>query len=391
MIGLKCKARSAGAGLLVAAALNLALPAAQAQEAGKRGSGETPWASPAPIHLGEVGRPILGSFYGSAGDYGPDAALMGGSIYQDGWVVAHMHSETGKSYVVYLGHTRDGAATVTISTASGAGGVLAPDPRTPPIPKRPVDYWHQPQGDLVRYTSSAVATAGFIDIGFNDREISYRIGGVVDLKGHAVTPGIFRYLPWRRGHLSGVQISSGQNYLSSGVIFGEKVTGFLHAERNMDRVPWNEGPMAHELHGFQSLWITVFADGTSEHGGLWCGRTGLRGAVIVDNLGRELVNTDNVSVTVGWAPGALITSADMTIAGQAWRYEARPNGIPMAETVKPDPQPAEASGLTGTSFTNALDGLMLRKGETRKVVAYWANAEADPNRPCGPAAAPAHP
>lgn len=335
--------------------------------------------------LGETGRLVMGSLQQYPEDMSPDATLFGASISHESWLAAKVHNEQGKMYFAIMQHRRDGMKTGRVMILTpGPNGVLMPDPRLSTTPTEgfaslmgtsAVVSYEEDKG-LRLYTAPGTAAIDSLDATITATGFDWKQSGVLDIKATQVSPAAFTYLPWRRGAFSDTQGYVTQEYLAEGTIFGEKVKGFGHLDRSYGRATYFESPFTYLVHGWGSIWITSYDDGTTESGMFLCGSKNYRGAAAGDSRGRETVRSDKINMQSQYENSKLIR-ADFTIDGEQWEFVPAANGqsgivFPAFVTL----------GGRHESFISVYDGTVKRKNDKRKVVGSWAAVETDPAFKC---------
>lgn len=323
--------------------------------------------TPPSLRLGEANQLLQSTFNPLPEDMAPDAELLGGAaIPQETWIAGKLTNAQGKTYFLILTHNRDKTNSLRIMSFSPQGSEgPKPDPRMPQLPTRPITRSYEP-GLGLRFVAAGDPLAA-VDIAANNLELSWKQAGILDLHGKAATPSIEQYIPWREGRMTGIHLWSIQEYLGSGTIFGEPVTGFLHMDRSYDRIPYSEAPMWRQMEsvGWAQHWVNEYDDHTAEMGVIMCGKGVGRGAIAANNTGKEIHHTAKFTVTPRYDGNKKLIRVDYLIDNEKWQLTPAPNGL------YPDNY---LQGMGMTDSVRVMDGTTARQGEKRKIVRSWTIA-----------------
>ena len=162
--------------------------------------------------------------------------------------------------------------------------------------------------------------------------------GQVDITGTTTTPGVSYYLPTPlEVEASGEKIDDpriydmyyGQlYYFVDGTYYGNEVKGGVVIELMWGFTPYHDTWWVGNRIGHWANWITEYADGTQEYGGVFCASDGARGAVVASSTG-EVVNTNEVNAVVtekDAAESPLHIDYDFSGSGR-WEWTGEPNGV----------------------------------------------------------------
>jgi hypothetical protein len=334
--------------------------------------------------LGETGRFIMGAYHRTPKDMDPENTIFGSAILQDSWPIARVTNEQGKLYFIVTTHDRAGTTRFFVLTP-GANGLLMPDPRAPMAPDNPmapkpsVYTSYDAEKDLLYYrTPEGTPAKQATEIAVGEKLVTWKQSdGMIDLKARAVTPAIFAYLPYVREKMSGVTAWVTQEYPAEGMVFGEKVKGYFHLDQSFGRASYAEEPISSLATRHFMLWINEFTDGSTESGVFICGPDNYRGAVVVDNLGREVVRTEDINLKVQYGENNLLKRTDFVIDGQGWEFTPAPGG--QSPFVQP---PTKTMFSERASMLAVYDGTTIRKGEKRKLLRSWSAVETSPGFVC---------
>jgi hypothetical protein len=120
----------------------------------------------------------------------------------------------------------------------------------------------------------------------------------LQLQGTLVThPGTNWLLPWRDpSGATDAMYYQVLLYKVDGRYCGEPVSGHVQIEHIWGTVPYLQTWWVQNRLGQWAIWSTEYADGTREHGQFLCGEYGERGAVIVNEKGEQVLNTQLVNL-----------------------------------------------------------------------------------------------
>ena len=185
--------------------------------------------------------------------------------------------------------------------------------------------------------------------------------GTIDLTGTLVSPGSWYYLPTQTqagGDTSNMYYDNAY-YKVSGMYSGKHVTGYTIIENLWDNVSYDDTWWVKHRAGNWTAWTTTYANGTTQYGQFFCGPYGARGAVISDNKGRDVLQTNSINAYTEQAD-ATGTPQKIRFAlsnGQQWQYIGDPSATIL-------PQDA-----LGTSLSL---GIVEPVGSTEKVISASA-------------------
>jgi hypothetical protein len=120
--------------------------------------------------------------------------------------------------------------------------------------------------------------------------------GDIDIAGPLAGGGTQWHHAWRQPDgQTGEMFYNHQGYSVEGAYFGEAVSGHVIVETMWGNEHYMETWWVQNRIGHWSSFANDYDDGTSEYGQILCGEFGARGAIVVDNEGREVVCTTNVN------------------------------------------------------------------------------------------------
>lgn len=323
--------------------------------------------------LGETIRPTMGPINHVPEDLDPNRLVFGSSMYQDSWPMGLLRTADGKAYLLGVWHNRSGRNSmywISDVVTEGPKKGFQPDPRSPKPPFK-LDYSYEAPKARVHYFSADAN----VDIGLTATEMTWKHGDLIDLKGQILTPGTYMLIPWVKGELSGVQAWTTQEFVASGTLFGEKVTGTLHIDRSFDRIPYVEGEVNKRFsdYGYAMVFLTQYDDGVTESGIFMCSKDGTRGAFAANNKGEVVFDTHRFNMKTQYAGNDTHVRTDYDVDGKPW------------ETITP-PGYSMNSGSSfnpgGPPKINSFGGVTQRKGEKRKIVTSYSSTEGNPDFAC---------
>jgi len=229
---------------------------------------------------------------------------------------------------------------------SSAIGVV-PDPRTRPWTGKATQQM-TPQGQ-VQYTASDGRTRHIVT--FDDKSVVWQTRNrTISLRGVIVGPGIDWLLPTRAPDGSTDELYyAAQEYSVTGRYYGRKVSGYLQIENFYGTVGYRKTWWYKNRLGNWVYWANQYSDGSEEYGQFLCGQYGARGAAIANNKGQEVLETGDVSASLGRSGNITYTLGN----GERWKY-------------------ITAGRLPGHGMTRYGAGLVERLGEQRKIVRHNA-------------------
>ena len=170
--------------------------------------------------------------------------------------------------------------------------------------------------------------------------------GDIDMHGSLATPGTQWMLPQREPNGNTDQILYlTHDYAVDGMYYGEHVKGYVLLEQEWGAVNYLQTWNVQNRIGFLSFFANKYSDGTQESGFWLCGEYGSRGAEVVNNQGKEVINTTNINIAQQ-DNGNL----QFKVGGQRWQFLEDPTA----------------------STTGVYTGLLERVGEKRKIVLHHA-------------------
>jgi hypothetical protein len=203
-----------------------------------------------------------------------------------------------------------------IGALQAAAGGMVPDPRHGAW-SGTVAQELTSDGRVV-FRGSGVAGAEEVSIGTDDVEWS-STGGVVQLAGNLVGQGCQWHHSWRRPDGStGEMLWCRHGYDVEGSYLGESVHGQVIVNSMWGNEPYPDTWWVRHRVGHWASFGNVYDDGTSEYGQILVQEYGARGAVVVDDSGRQVVCTQNVNAIVGENGAMRYEFGD----GQVWEYAA---------------------------------------------------------------------
>ncbi|MBV9995775.1 MAG: hypothetical protein JO127_11255 [Caulobacteraceae bacterium] len=135
------------------------------------------------------------------------------------------------------------------------------------------------------------------EISFDSSSVTWtRANGDLKLQGSLAGRGSQWHNVWRKpdGNMGGMYMCH-QWFLAEGRYFGEVVKGYVLLETFWSDEHYQDTWWVRNRVGLWGAFAINYEDGSSEIGQIHCGEFGARGAVIVDNEGREVVSTTNVN------------------------------------------------------------------------------------------------
>lgn len=200
---------------------------------------------------------------------------------------------------------------------------------------------------------------GFRGVYRADR-LDYREDDLIDVAGPSLTPGLQWYLPGRDNGL----FYTSQTFPCDGTILGEPVTGFLFIEQaymKPDSVLYmvNDVLVGAETHLTWYSFATEYEGGEFEFGHFIVGHDRL-GIGVVSNQTGLLLQSSTVSATVSREANGWSSRVDLDVDGVPWE-------IVQAEDLRILP--------TAHTPNRQQEGILRRKGETRKPVRWMAWGE----------------
>lgn len=330
----------------VCAAITVADPGAAIAET--PGDGFAAGRYPSHLRMGQFGTVLMGGYKIVPADQRVTSKYFG-LRHTDTFLDATLTGSSGKFYFVsfVVGSGPDGALSAAswLQAMQSSPGGLVPDARYQFTPG-PSTQSISAQGRL-EYSLPAQT------FGFDERNFEWKSAdGKIQLSGTLAGNGTQWLLP-QRGSDDGTHVMfySQQGYFVEGSYFGESVKGHVIVETTWGQERYGSSWWVRNRAGHFGLFVINYADGSSEFGQIMCGNQGDLGAVVVNEEGREVLNTKDVSVRQQSENVYLYG-----LAGQQWNFTSDPS------------KRIEVAG-TGTKLEV---GRTHRVDESRKIVA--ANA-----------------
>jgi hypothetical protein len=172
---------------------------------------------------------------------------------------------------------------------------------------------------------SVAGAAGHEEVCFDGAGLSWRrADDGMSLNGPLAGNGTSWRLSWRKpGGDTGEMFYNHQGYAVEGTYFGEPVTGHVIVETMWGNEHYPETWFVNNRIAHWAAFAINYEDGSSEYGQFLCGEYGARGAVVVDNTGREVACTTNINA-VDHPDGRVEYELGN---GERWEITAAPNRI----------------------------------------------------------------
>jgi hypothetical protein len=281
---------------------------------------------PSPRRMGQFDKLQLGSFAVVPADQLATKTYFG-LRHTDTFLDVLLTDSSGKFYLVSnsVRDAPDGslAATPWLGAYQSTPDGLMPDVRYTPWSGAVTQTLSA--DDRIRYALSDAANAEEFSFGVNDIEWK-TANGDVHVTGVLAGNGTQWRLPWREPEGdTGEMFYNQQGYRVDGVYFSEPVTGHIVVETMWGNEDYVETWWVPNRIGHWAFFVNNYADGTSEFGQVLCGEYGARGVIVVDEHGREVVNTTTVNA---------YAEPDGNVryefgAGEAWEFTTLPErGMP---------------------------------------------------------------
>lgn len=305
-----------------------------------------------PPRIGSIDQMLFSPVNVVLGDLGPKSTAFG-TPYQDFWFDAMLRNDKGEFFYVVRGDRAREPKLERVVVATGTkldkDGYMLIDRAFSEIEYKPTDA----KDRLV--LSNVNPNDPHAEMTITEKTLAWKQEGLIDIKGDIIG-GMQMTFPVRRdkaGTQTYVQVQSAVE----GTVLGQHMTGFMVLEHNYDTVTWMESVAASGVGGWVAF-TNLFADGSSERGLVYCGGA-LRGAVVVDGKGKELLNTNLVNGhnTVddgGWLKESTYSFGD----GSQWKY------VTDSHAVMPR--------STSEYWASFVFGSFRRVGDTRKPIRSWA-------------------
>jgi hypothetical protein len=135
------------------------------------------------------------------------------------------------------------------------------------------------------------------EVGFDGTSLEWKsANGDLHIRGPLAGGGTQWHHAWRRpDDETGEMFYNQQGYSVDGTYFDEPVTGHVIIETMWGNEHYMETWWVQNRVGHWASFAIDYDDGSSEFGQFLCGEYGARGAVVVDDLGREVVSTTNIN------------------------------------------------------------------------------------------------
>jgi hypothetical protein len=171
----------------------------------------------------------------------------------------------------------------------------------------------------------------------------------INLHGYLPTQSIPYYLSWRdpKGGTDALYANLTQ-YVVTGTLCGMHVHGFTQQEHYWGPGGYGLSWWGQNRRGLYSFFTNKYSDGTFEHGVMFCGPYGARGAMVVNSKGETVLDSNQVNAQKS-GPNGLSVKLEFP-GGQKWEIVNDPSQT-----------------LTGT---DALFGTFKRVGDKRKIVEH---------------------
>ncbi len=219
-----------------------------------------------------------------------------GLHHTDTWFDAFLTGSSGNFYL--FSHNVKSA-----EGKLGAAGIIGGFVATPSglVPDERYGQWSGPviseltTDNRITYSATGPTSGEEVSFGMTSFEWASE-NGDIQLTGQLCGQGTSWHHAWRRpDDETGEMFYNHQGYSVDGTYFGESVSGHVIVETMWGNENYTDTWFVQNRIGHWSSFMNNYEDGASEYGQILVGEYGARGAVIVDNAGRERVCTTNVN------------------------------------------------------------------------------------------------
>jgi hypothetical protein len=220
-----------------------------------------------------------------------------GLRHTDTWFDAFVTGSSGNFYL--FSHDVQSDADGALAAAGIIGGF-----RTTPSGLEPDERYGQWSGTVTqtltpdnRIVYAATGPTSAEEVSFGETAFEWKSeNGDIQLAGALSGQGTQWHHAWRRpDDDTGEMFYNQQGYSVEGTYFGESVSGHVMVETMWGNENYPNTWFVQNRIGHWASFMNDYDDGTSEFGQILFGEYGARGAVIVDNTGREIVCTTNLN------------------------------------------------------------------------------------------------
>lgn len=308
---------------------------------------------PSPLRMGMWDHFLIGAFQPVGSDQ-LSTATYWGLRHTNTWNDLYVRTSTGTLYVV--AHQLMQAQPGDPLTAAPAVALQSsPQGFVPDTCDRP---WAGTATETLTADDSVQRTVAEANgqqetVVFGPRRFEWKSAdpNYIDVTGTLVTPGTQFLLPWRDPTGSTDEMYYlAQYYEVHGTYCGHRIIdGHAQIENVWGNVSYQNTWWVNNRIGHWTTWTNTYSDGTKETGQFLCGEYGARGAVIVNNKGRVVLDTTQINAV---DEGNRIVYRFGN--GSEWEFLKDP--------------PSSAS----FGSTQIANGLVKRVGDNRKIVRHSA-------------------